>query len=827
MKNRYWFISIIFLLLLCVYLFNYSYDLEQSRKIDEITGHQKIHAKQAVRSFNALFEKWQDVLVHLSDDNDIIIMSQRGKEEFSSLVDLFGEEINGITRVSSKGIILYTYPEFPGLIGADISHQKHMEKILKDHEPVISDVFDAVQGYKAIAIHYPLFRNNKFDGTIAFVLNFEKIAKEILDDIKIGKSGYAWLISGQGVELYCPIPGHIGKPVSETTEGFPELQQLAEKMIAGKEGVAKYHYNRIGPQTKPVEKIAYYVPLKIGNTFWSLAITYSQDEITASLIDFRNKLIIIFSLVFIGGAFLSFFSVKALIVVKETDARQKVENQLVESEKKYRMISSVASDYMFSSRVMKNNKLQLEWVEGAFEAITGYTFEEYVESGGWRAALHPDDKEQDNADMEKLSSNNPVITEIRTITKDGSTVWVRVYAQPVWDDKQNRLTGIYGAVQNITERKQAEETVKILSSVVEQSRLEIIITDLSGKIEYANGRVTEITGYSTSELLGEKTSIFKSGQMDDSYYKSMWETVLSGSDWSGEFLNKKKSGELYWESALISPLKDKKGEITHLIGIKEDITEKKNLVQELLIAKENAEKSDRLKSEFLAQMSHEIRTPVNSILSFSSLLEEEVYDSVGEDLKQCFSLIYSAGKRIIRTIDMLLNMSELITDSYEYYPKEIHLFETILDSLIKEYYPKADEKGLKLELKKETQDDSILADEYTVIQIFQNLLDNALKYTEKGKVEVICKSDDTKVCVEIKDTGIGINKEYINSIFEPFTQEQQGYTRKYEGNGLGLALVKKYCELNNAEIKIESEKGKGSTFTVVFSRNGKKVSGKI
>ena len=129
---------------------------------------------------------------------------------------------------------------------------------------------------------------------------------------------------------------------------------------------------------------------------------------------------------------------------------------LRESKTRYQLISTVASDYMFSTQLGADGSLVLNWVAGAFETITGYTFEEYIAHGGWRAALHPDDLAVDDRDMEKLRANQPVISEIRTLTKSAETVWVRVYAHPVLDAERKELVGIYGAVQDITERKQAE-----------------------------------------------------------------------------------------------------------------------------------------------------------------------------------------------------------------------------------------------------------------------------------------------------------------------------------------------------------------------------------
>lgn len=241
--------------------------------------------------------------------------------------------------------------------------------------------------------------------------------------------------------------------------------------------------------------------------------------------------------------------------------------------------------------------------------------------------------------------------------------------------------------------------------------------------------------------------------------------------------------------------------------------------QELIIAKEKAEKSDRLKSEFLAQMSHEIRTPVNSILSFTTLLRNELEDVVHEDLKDSFTIIESGGRRLIRTIDSILNMSQLQVGNFETRKEEINLL-TILENLHGEFKNTAAQKKLDFRINKEDGVFTDIRDEYTVTQLIANLIDNSIKYTLHGFVHInIFKNNRGNIVVEVKDSGIGISQEFQKYLFTAFTQEETGYTRKFEGSGLGLALVKKYAELNNIELNIESEKGKGTTFIVEFLPN--------
>jgi len=253
--------------------------------------------------------------------------------------------------------------------------------------------------------------------------------------------------------------------------------------------------------------------------------------------------------------------------------------------------------------------------------------------------------------------------------------------------------------------------------------------------------------------------------------------------------------------------------------LQKDIRKIKETEEELKFAKLKAEKSDKLKSEFLAQISHEIRTPVSSLLSFSNLIKEETIDTIEPAVAESFDVIENAGRRITRTIDLILNMSQIQTGSYDAKFQNFNLYQRVIYNVYTEYKKIAEDKGLKLELEVVDFDTNLIADEYTVFQIFNNIVDNAVKYTHTGSVTIrLKKLPENKLKIEIEDTGIGISEDYLPNIFNEFSQEQQGYTRKYDGNGLGLALVKKYCEINNALIKVESHKGIGSKFVVIFDK---------
>lgn len=237
--------------------------------------------------------------------------------------------------------------------------------------------------------------------------------------------------------------------------------------------------------------------------------------------------------------------------------------------------------------------------------------------------------------------------------------------------------------------------------------------------------------------------------------------------------------------------------------------------EKLIKAKDGAEIADRLKSEFLAQMSHEIRTPISSILNFLDLIKKEVYANASGDVKTGFDIIDNSGDRLMKTIDSILRIAQVQINSLETFPKIIDANE-ILEKLYQENRPEAVNKKLEILLHKNSKNPKIYADEYTVTQLFENLISNAIKYTEEGYVKISTKNYEDNFVVEIIDTGIGISEEYKERLFCLFTKEEKEYKRRFEGKGLGMTLVSTYCKVNNASIEVESEKGKGSLFRVKF-----------
>ncbi len=264
------------------------------------------------------------------------------------------------------------------------------------------------------------------------------------------------------------------------------------------------------------------------------------------------------------------------------------------------------------------------------------------------------------------------------------------------------------------------------------------------------------------------------------------------------------ASEIYFE--------DKKAILVLLRDISK-MKEREKKLEEIAI---KAKKVEQMKSQFLTQMSHEIRSPLHAMMIAINLLEQELSMDKAFSYSDYFRIIKSSSRRITKTVDLILNSADLTSNLYDPVFKEVDL-NIMLSQLIAEYKDNAVIKGLKLKFTSSTKHTKTIGDEYSLMQIFSNLIDNAIKFTKKGKIELILRRDaDFRLIIDVIDTGIGISKDYLNKIFAAFSQEESGYGRTFEGSGLGMFVVKKFCDLNDIEIKISSEVGVGTKVTLLF-----------
>ena len=503
------------------------------------------------------------------------------------------------------------------------------------------------------------------------------------------------------------------------------------------------------------------------------------------------------------------YGIRALRTKSE---REKTRKLLSKSEEKYRHFfeEDLAGDYIsdVDGQIMDCNE--------SFVNIFGFASIEDAKKYNIEV-LHPSNKMRKTL-VEKIKKEKKIKgLELQLKTIDNRKKYV---IENAWGsfDEDGELVEVKGYMFDITERKLVElallESESRFRELVENITEIIFTTDLNGIITYISPSVNNYGGFTPEEIKGK--SIYDFVFEDDlSKIEEYFKCTIEGNLNTIEYRIVPKSKELRWVKSSARPIIYNEAAIG-VQGVITDISELKEAAAGYKKAKDDAEKSEKLKTEFLAQMSHEIRTPVNVILSYNSLLREEFVENISEEFSMVFKSIDQAGKRLVRTIDLILNMSMFQAGKLEIASTDVDM-QFILLNLIHEFKFIADEKKLDLLFINKTSDAYVHTDEFILIHVFQNLIENALKYTTHGKVEVVLyKNSYNKTCVDIIDTGIGISRDYLESMFKPFTQEDTGYSRKYEGVGLGLALVKNYLDLIGAEIKVDSEKGKGSVFTVVF-----------
>jgi len=367
--------------------------------------------------------------------------------------------------------------------------------------------------------------------------------------------------------------------------------------------------------------------------------------------------------------------------------------------------------------------------------------------------------------------------------------------------------------EKIVEEK--NRSLRKLLTALEQSCYSVMITDVNGVIEYVNPHFTKVTGYSPDEVLGKNPRFLKSGQEPREKYREMWETVMSGKNWFGEFLNRKKNGEFFWEQENIAPAFDEHGTISSLIAIKEDTTERKRAEQELREAKEAAEAASRAKSSFLANVSHEIRTPLNGVMGMTELCLATRLDE-----KQRFYLVTAreSARNLLEIINDILDFSKIEAGKTEIERSAFPL-RTLVGQTLRPLAAKAAEKGLEILFAPTAETpDALVGDPGKLKQVLVNLVGNAIKFTEKGRIIVAVSVErvDVEGCrlsFSVQDTGIGISPECRDKIFDSFEQGDVSTTKMYEGTGLGLAISKKLVALMDGFITVRSEVGVGSTFT--------------
>ncbi len=462
-------------------------------------------------------------------------------------------------------------------------------------------------------------------------------------------------------------------------------------------------------------------------------------------------------------------------------------------------------------------------VNPSFERILGFTSAELLEKP-FLDFVHPEDRAATIAEMATLErGQNTLRFENRYRCRDGSYKWLE-WSTPAPRPGENLL---YAVAKEITERRRTEE---LLRRMIEASPAALILVDRTRAIANVNSQAAKMFGYTPQELLGKdlETLIperFHSSHptyVDGFFASPVAQAIGAGRDLWGQ----KKNGEEFPVEVGFSPLELEDG-VAMLAGIV-DITNRRKALDAISKAKESAEAANRAKSDFLANMSHEIRTPMNAVIGLTELvLDTDVTDAQRDYL----TMVMQASESLLSIINEILDFSKIEAGKMEIEAADFGIRDIVCDTL-KSLAPRAQSKGLEMACRiADDVPEWLVGDAVRLRQVIVNLVSNAIKFTERGEVLVdvwLVSYDDQTVQVRfaVTDTGIGIPPEKQRLVFEAFTQADGSITRRYGGTGLGLAISSRLVSLMGDQLDVQSELGKGSTFsfTLRLPRGKKPVS---
>jgi PAS domain S-box-containing protein len=398
-------------------------------------------------------------------------------------------------------------------------------------------------------------------------------------------------------------------------------------------------------------------------------------------------------------------------------------------------------------------------------------------------------------------------------------IWVQILEQRVADGGTLRI------MRDITAIKQRElqfadlaQRNAVLASTVASVTSGVVICDArqpDQPIVFANAAFTKITGYTSAEAIGRNCRFLQGRDTDRDAVERMRRAIAVGRAVTVTLRNYRKDGRTFWNEVNISPLHDDSGKLIHFVGILQDATNRIRTEENLREAKDQAEVANRAKSEFLANVSHELRTPLNAILGFTEIMQLEMFGPLGAQQYHTYAKdVHDSGQLLLDIINDILDLSKIEAGRMELFPEPVEA-KDVFDACLRLVSGRATSNGVVLQSELPPDLPKIRVDPRAVRQMLTNLLTNAVKFTPKGgRVSLSARLDGDQVELTVADTGIGIAAKDIAKVLEPFGQADNPHSRRQQGTGLGLPIVKALVEQSGGGFRLESRLDAGTTVTL-------------
>ncbi|MCU7835891.1 MAG: PAS domain S-box protein [gamma proteobacterium symbiont of Taylorina sp.] len=658
-----------------------------------------------------------------------------------------------------------------------------------------------------------------FDGK-KLINEFKRATANIADHIMLVNDFSYWLIHPQSKYEWGFMFADSDKATTEIrtfAQQFPELWQT----IYNTQRVSQHYidhdlltyatifFNTIGrnaPENDTISNL--YSQQK--KSFWKI-IAFSQAKLfDQSHIEFLKPNALFYIIIF-------FVIISSSVLL----ARLQINKQKAESQGEYDRGFRNILESMDLIAITLDKEANVIFCNHSFIELSGYDKESVLNSSWFQAFIGKSERpfcQQKFAESFSTGISGSQREGV-IIIKNGSKRLI-CWSTTLSYDNQNNPVSITYIGSDITEQRYTENELRKASQAIEQSPSTVLITDTSGKIVYTNPKFTELTGYSKEEVLGENPKILHSGETSTEEYNELWSALRSGKDWSGEFHNKKKNGELYWESAHISAIKDADGNITHYLAVKEDITEKKQLEEKVELHNEEIRKNQLLAGvgKMANMIAHDLRNPLSSIKMGMQILKNQVHQPMGEDGEELIDISMEQVHYMESILSDLLSFSRPDQLNTEWLSVD-----QLIDTSLVSVQTKIDSNQIIVKKDYQTGLPTIFADKTKLRQVFSNLIINALqafnsqpgdKQKEQNIILIIVSLKITqlgpKLEIKIIDNGSGIDKETQEKVFEPF------FTTKAKGTGLGLAIVQRIIEQHKGQITIHSMIEEGTEVTIML-----------
>lgn len=460
------------------------------------------------------------------------------------------------------------------------------------------------------------------------------------------------------------------------------------------------------------------------------------------------------------------------------------------------------------------------WVSPSVARLTGYTPNEVMAMPHFASTLiAAEDRELVLAKLRDAASGTQGpdrgSLEFRCLRKDGSSFWLSLSWERI-TDAQGMALGIRTKGRDISDRKALEDQNRLAAVALNAISQGVIITDSNNKIVSINDAFCSITGYSKAEIIGGDFKFLHGPETDPITIEEILSARRNQLEFKGKILNYRKDGTTFWNDISIVPIRDQYGVISGFVTITRDVTQAHNTEIELRETALRALAADRTKREFLGMISHELRTPLNAIIGFSDIILSE--HKLPPDVLDKMRLILSSGESLLRIVDDILDYSKVEGGGLKLQSIPFSLSDVAWKSV---RVIEAVAKAKSLDISVSIGDDvpgTVLGDPDRIQQVLLNLLRNAVKYTEWGSISLSISlvtdgQDPGRIRFAVKDTGIGIPKEFQETIFHAFSKIESGSSHKPGGIGIGLSISKQLVAKMGSRLLVESEPGKGSLFT--------------